>query len=346
MTSKTQAVRPMNVAVARGSRAERFFRARAGVPGVPDTEAIAPGLHPTPKHNLVFHGGRTLPNLSFTNFYIGGAAAWNATDIADIDRALSGAMSDRNLNNVIVQYFQNAPITSTFKPSQILPGTKPATFSQGDVEQLVTQLQQGGKLAGFDPSTTVFDFMLPSGTVLTTDTQPTGAADAAAARAAPANPVHPEEEASSLEGLGGYHGSVHVTPQTTIYYAIGVYSERRADGTDNGIVAFPEPWMNVVATFYHELNEARTDPDVEDAIKAGNDPKGARFLGWVSRQGEECGDFPMSEVGPSLSLVMKEVPLTSGGGTVPVQFQYSNAVRGPEGPIPAPHPLAKAMAAD
>jgi hypothetical protein len=26
---------------------------------------------------------------------------------------------------------------------------------------------------------------------------------------------------------------------------------------------FDQPWKNVLATFYHELNEARTDPDVD-----------------------------------------------------------------------------------
>jgi hypothetical protein len=92
-----------------------------------------------------------------------------------------------------------------------------------------------------------------------------------------------------------------------------------------------------VATFYHELNEARTDPDVEDSIKAGNDAAGANFLGWVSQQGEECGDFPVFEANP-LTLVFREVPLAGGGGTVPVQFQYSDAVHGPEGPTDTPEP--------
>ena len=76
-----------------------------------------------------------------------------------------------------------------------------------------------------------------------------------------------DDEASSLNGLGGYHGSVHVGGDAgaTIYYAVGVYSEALPDGSQNGIPVFNENWKNVVATFYHELNEARTDPDVEDA---------------------------------------------------------------------------------
>jgi hypothetical protein len=38
---------------------------------------------------------------------------------------------------------------------------------------------------------------------------------------------------------------------------------------NNGIPAFDESWKNVVATFYHELVEARTDADVEQGEVAG-----------------------------------------------------------------------------
>jgi hypothetical protein len=88
-----------------------------------------------------------------------------------------------------------------------------------------------------------------------------------------------------------------------------------------------------VATFYHELNEASTDADVEDAIRAGNNPNANSFLGWVSDQGEECGDYPVSEAGGNLTEVFQEVELTDNSGTVPVQFMYSDSAHGPEGPI-------------
>ncbi len=123
----------------------------------------------------------------------------------------------------------------------------------------------------------------------------------------------------------------------TVYYAVSVYSK----GT-NGIVAFPDPWQSVCATLYHELCEARTDPDVEDAIRAGSTPAGERLLGWYSSRGGEIGDIPMSEAGSDLSLVMKEVPLADGNGTVPIQLMWSNAVGGPEGPTPQPHRAAAA----
>lgn len=336
----TQHVRPMNVHVAQGSLAERIVRARAGLPGdqPAEPEAQMPGMPSTPRHDLHYHQGKTIQNLTFTNFYVGGVNAWNQSDIQSIDLALAAAMSDQSLNNVMMQYFSNQPITSVFKPSQTLPGPAPALVSQGDVENLVQQLYTQGQLNNFDFGSTLFNFMLPSGTVLTDN--PTPGQEKGHQETAHRNPVPHEEEVSSLHGLGGYHGSVHVSAangaQQTIYYAVGVYSEQRADGTSNGIPIFDAPWKNVVATFYHELNEARTDADVEDAIKAGNDPSATKFLGWSSRQGEECGDFPVFEAKP-LTEVFQEVRLTDQTGTVPVQFQYSNAVHGPEGPISNPH---------
>jgi hypothetical protein len=145
-----------------------------------------------------------------------------------------------------------------------------------------------------------------------------------------------------LHGLGGYHGSIHPTNGETIYYAVGVYSEKRADGSENGIAVFDAPWKNVVATFYHELNEARTDCDVDDAIRAGNDPNDVKFLGWTSKQGEECGDFPVFESGNDLAKVFQEVPIAVANQRAPVQFQYSNNVHGPEGPRTTPAKKSKA----
>lgn len=321
------ATRPLNVFVERDSLAAKNYRAWAAV--------LAPGLPPTPDHDLIYHGGKTIATLTFTNFYVGGRQAWQLSDTSSIDRALADAMADRNLNNVMVQYFSSGSISSAFQPSTVLAGPAPATVNQTDVEAMVTTLYHSGQLTSFDLATTVFNFMLPSGTVLS-DT--TGGSHTRPHH----SPKHhgttvPRDEADSLHGLGGYHGSVHISagsaPQETIYYAVGVYSERRADGTVNGIPVFDAPWKNVVATFYHELNEARTDADVEDAIKAGN---GTSLIGWVSKAGEECGDYPVFEANP-LTQVFQEVPLTSGSGTVPIQFMYSNAVHGPEGPIPAPH---------
>jgi hypothetical protein len=335
----TNARRPLNVSFRHGSPAERAFRSQAGLPL---SEAIAGGLKPSPSHDLIFHGGKTIKHLHFSNFFIG-ADEWPKSDMTNIDHSLAAAMSDADLNNVMVQYF-DGPITSTFKGSTTLPGPAPTVVSQGDVEAIVTSLASQGRFDSFDATSTVINFLLPPGTVLNDNPGASGGVDHVTARAmAKTAPILREDEADSLHGLGGYHGSVHVPSGKTLYYAIGVYSETRDDGTENGIPVFDAPWKNVVATFYHELNEARTDADVEDAIRAGN--AGLKFLGWTSRQGEECGDFPVFEAGSDLTKVFQEVPLTAGGGTVPVQFQYSNAAEGPEGPIPKPHQFSKSKSA-
>jgi len=55
----------------------------------------------------------------------------------------------------------------------------------------------------------------------------------------------------------------------------------------------------------------------------------------MSRDGSECGDQPIAE--NAISTVFKEILATSGSSRVPVQFMYSNAVHGAEGPIKKPH---------
>jgi hypothetical protein len=327
-STKQRRPRPMNVHVHRGSAAERKYRAVAGVPGLTPEEGAA-GLPSTPSHDLLFHGGKTIKDLTYTNFYVG-ADAWDQSDMRNIDRALDAAMSEPTLNNVMAQYFAGVP-TTKFVPSRKLPGPAPDQVTKEDIEELVTTLHGQGKLAGFDFGSAVFNFMLPRGTVLTDDPI---AGEREGGHKAKRPPVGDEDDkASSLEGLGGFHGSVQAGG-TTIYYAVGVYSEA-SGGQSNGIPVFDAPWKNVVATFYHELNEARTDPDVEQVIDGGP----VSLLGWNSWQGEECGDFPVFEANP-LTKVFQEVSV-AGGGTAPVQFQYSNFVHGPEGPAASPHPPAK-----
>jgi hypothetical protein len=344
--SRSSGRRAMRVFVAPGSHAERICRRYAGREPAPDAarravrpahqvtepEAIANGFQPQPELNLRDNGGKIIRDLVFTNFYVGGSGAWDQSDIKAIDENLAAAMSDVHLNNVIIQYFRNAAaITSTFRPSTILPGAAPDTISQQDLEAMIRSMHGAGNFGGFDTGSTVFNFMLPRGVVLTigdpdgdivlTTGDPEG--DASKAGAARQKKGEVEDKASSLEGLGGFHGSVQ-TNGDTVYYAIGAFSEG-----NNGIVAFDQSWKNVVATFYHELNEARTDIDVETGAVA-----------WVTDENpsEEIGDTPIRLAGNDLSLVFKEVPRADGRGTVPIQLMWSNFVAGPEGPSKKPRP--------
>jgi hypothetical protein len=237
-------------------------------------------------------------------------------------------MSDTGLNNTLAQYFGGAAPTTKMLPSVVLASAAPSSVYKDTVEGMVSTLHGSGSLPGSDLTTTLYCFMLPKGAVLYD-----GASPGSGAPAAKAIELDPED-ADSLNGLGGYHGSIHAGPDT-IYYATGVYSEG-----NNGIVAFDMPWKNVVATFYHELNEARTDSDVEDAADASSMSVGQKLLGWYSVHsgGGEIGDIPMNEAGANLGKVMVEVPLTSGTGSVPVQLMWSNATGAPQGPVPSPLP--------
>lgn len=329
-------VKIMKVYVKAGSRAEELRN-----PALPRAASlageIAPGVPASPAHDLRFRGGRTISRLSYLNFFVGGAGSWTQSDVDSINQALAGAMSDPPLNNVMRQYFSNQPITTTFLGSHFVGESRPELVTETAAKGLVAMLFKGGQLAGLDFPNAVVNLMLPAGTVLTDGTGAGKAAMRVAAKRPDAKGSPESEEASSLAGLGGYHGSVDVGA-TRVYYAVGVYSQVLAGGKENGIAVFDAPWKNVVATFYHELNEARTDPDVDQAI-ATNTVDGV--IGWNSDDGEECGDFPVFEAGRlrSLALVFQQVALASGA-SAPVQFQYSNAVHGPEGPIAQPHSLS------
>jgi hypothetical protein len=329
----TKAPRITRVAAHPASAAGAHYR------GGREAAARAPGFPARPGINLHYWGGRTIEHLTFTNVYLGGKAAWSADDVQKIDWALAAAMTDPHLNNVMAQYDADGKTSTVFKPSRFLEGPLPKRVFRDVVEGFVAGLDQSGALSGFPLPSTVFNFLLPRGIVLVDGTS-TGHEkkqhdDDEAPRHNPALAAS-DEASDSKHGLGGYHGSVHAkrgSKTDIVYYAVGVYSE----GT-NGIVAFDKPWKSICATFYHELCEARTDPDVEDAIRAGDTPAANRLLGWYSDKGGEIGDIPMDEAGPSLGSVMKEVPLTSGGGkTVPIQLMWSNAVGGPEGPIAKKH---------
>jgi hypothetical protein len=95
------------------------------------------------------------------------SGSWNQDDIKSIDSALAAAISDKNLNNVVVQYFKGHDnMTSTFKGSQVLSGRYPKKFFKDDVESLMSNLFSHKKLDSYDLNNTVFNFILPSGTML------------------------------------------------------------------------------------------------------------------------------------------------------------------------------------
>ncbi len=253
---------------------------------------LAPGFRPAPGLDLQYLGGKTLPELRYRLVYLG---RWTAAERRELDDALAAAMADPGLNEVLEQYFPGAAVTTTFAGSHVHAGVVPDRVDKQVLEAFVPHLAES-------TGDSVVCLLLPRGTVLVE-----------------------KDGVTSETGLAGYHGSVHHRTKT-VYYAVAVYSEG-----SNGIVAFDAPWKNVCATLYHELQEVRTDPDVEDAIRAGHTRAAVRFLGWYSPTGGEIGDIPIAETHGDIRLAVREVPLAAGG-TAPVQLMWSNRVGGPEGP--------------
>ena len=303
---------PMRIQARKGSLAEKRYYLKGSLPSGqwPVPKAIAKGISPSVLDDLLYHGGKVVPQMEFQNIYLGSHADWVESDVTSIDTAITRAMQDKRLNNVMVQYFPGAAVSCDVRASIVLADAKPKVMKEADVQAKVIALYDAGKIAKRDLATTIFNLILPGGTILKLDSD------------------------SSLQGLGGYHGSVHFKrggKKLTLYYSANVFSQMLAPKKENGIAVFKQPWKNVVATLYHEINEFRTDPDVNDAIVTGKD----HFLGWMSRKGSECGDQPIF-VAKTLELVFKEIS-SVGAKRIPVQFMYSNAVHGAEGPIKRPH---------
>ncbi|MGI9066912.1 MAG: DVUA0089 family protein [Pyrinomonadaceae bacterium] len=301
---------PMRIQVAPGSEAEyRHYRAAARRSDESiEREALAPGVSASPKDDLVFRGGKVLPQMGFQNIYLGRASDFGSGDVESIDDAITRLMRDEPLKGVIQQYFKGKTLAYDVAPSVILDETRRNEMDEPDVQNTIIDLFDRNLILGTDHDRTIFNLVLAPDTVLKLD------------------------GSSSERGLGGYHGSVHFSrdgQSRTLYYSANVYSAIRS-GKRNGIPFFSSPWKNVVCTLYHELVESQTDPDVGDAIREND----RRFIGFNSNRGQEIGDQPIAA--NSLDRVFKEVLTMPGPRPTPVQFMYSNAVHGAEGSAEKP----------
>lgn len=301
---------PMRVQVAPGSEAEyRHKRAAARRTGEDlEREALAAGVSASPKDDLVFRGGKTLPQMGFQNIYLGRAKDFAKGDVETIDDAITRLMRDEQLKNIVQQYFPGKKLNYDVAASVILDENRKNEMDEPDVQNKIIDLFDRNLILGTDQDRTIFNLILAPDTVLKLG------------------------GSSSLNGLGGYHGSVHFSrngQSRMLYYSANVYSAVRS-GKRNGIPFFSAPWKNVVCTLYHELIESQTDPDVGDAIRQND----RRFIGYNSNKGQEIGDQPLAA--NSLDRVFKEVLTLPGPKPMPVQFIYSNAVHGAEGPAEKP----------
>ena len=297
MLSDRFSIHTINAALATGSRAEQVYRDRAA-----PSQALRDELN-----NRALAAGFD-PTADHDLLFFGGRV------IADMSVAtiyLGGAEawapSDReNIDHALAVALSDPGLEGVIAQYFEQPPRctfRPSVLAEGQAMRLITgddvraMARRIGEIeAGVDISSTLFLLLLPAGAVLTDD------------------------DGAYLDSRANEE----------------VYSDTQSLGRANGIPIWEQGWKNVVATAYHEIMEARTDPDVEDAINAGDTPEATRYIGWMSNQGEECGDFPVFEAEP-LTEAFVEVPVAAGG-LVPIQLQYSNAVHGPEGPVSTPRP--------
>jgi hypothetical protein len=93
----------------------------------------------------------SIAQMEFQNVFLGGQASWLASDIDSINTAITLAMQDRKLNNVVKQYFDSGVnLTCDARPLLVLDEAKPVQLDEPDVQQLVARLLQQGKVSDSD----------------------------------------------------------------------------------------------------------------------------------------------------------------------------------------------------
>jgi len=159
----------MRIQVRQGSEAEQLYYRNSSLPkgGWPKPEVIAPGISPKPLEDLLFHGGKIVPQMEFQNVYLGGEASWQPSDIESIDLAIAMAMQDRRLNNVIKQYFVDLPnLTCDPRHSILLAEAKPEALDEPDVQAAAVRLYREKKISTSNLDGVIFNLLLPAGSVL------------------------------------------------------------------------------------------------------------------------------------------------------------------------------------
>jgi|GEM_PF-623555 len=292
---------PYRAATRPGSQAERLYRSR-----IASNQAVAsassndpftnPHAAPIRRRGLQYRGGKTLPELAYVNLYLGGEDRWKQSDVLKIDDHIKLAMTDERLNTSLKPYFPNQTIRTVPLSSHPLMGKHENKVNRADLHQTLKTLHAQGYLDDYDLEVTVFNILCPAGILLSDD----------------------DPSIDSASGLAGYHGSIK-TETDTVYYTVVVTSEKKADGTENGIPVFAEGWKNVVAMLYHQMQEVRTNPDSEEALRNPDDPDSEKKLGWTTDAGEEIGDLALKNQ-DELGEVIQEVPRADGTGTIPVQI--------------------------
>ncbi len=298
----------------KGTKPLSVDRAFVAHPATEDTKAKSSDLpegnpsDPTagvePRPHLDYYGGNVLNHPNVSNIYVGDY--WG-TKAGRSDRSSTDAFTKDFLENpqstgILKQYGGGA---GTFRGSSIhrTNGT-PQTIGEDQIQNVINQQIASGK-ARSNGDQSIYTVYLPPGTVLT---DPYGD--------------------SSLNGLGGYHGSFMGANGKPIHYAAVVYGQG-----NNGIDFDGRPKDNLSIVASHELTETVTDPDVEQV----NNGAPLSKLGWYDNNYGEIGDIALDTTqDPTLRNVWGRMDGFA------VQKEWSNQDGKEEiGPTPIHHPSSR-----
>jgi hypothetical protein len=256
------------------SGSSKFVEARATPSGRPVLSPTLAAAAQSP-HTATYHGGPVLKNPVYVPIYYGNyfTTAAGKKDVAHND-AFAKEFGTSKGNQILHQYGVG---DGSFGGSAVVNVANPKKVTEAQVQKIVKdQLAKGAVKPNAQG---IYTVMLPPGTVL----------DAGGG-------------ATSLNGLGGFHGSYNDKDGKKVYYAVIAYSKG-----NNGIDFTGKPQDNISITESHEWREASTDPDVNNGT-----------LGWYNdTENGELDDLAMA------SLPLNQVWARDDKGFA-VQKEWSN----------------------
>lgn len=236
------------------------------------------GFDPVPKkkgYDLTNRGGKVLSAPEFQPIYVG--SYWNST-AGKADRTYNDAFAaDLVKGNHQALLGQYGVGKGSSAPSVVAGTGTPKQFREKDVVALVKKQLAAGLVK--DGPQTVHMVVLPPGTVLV------------------------DGNASSLDGLGGFHGSYVDAKGKSVYFGVVCYAQG-----NNGIDFTGKARDNLTITESHEFDEAATDPDVQTGK-----------LGWYNDKYGEIGDLAVNS-----GLVPLDKAYGRDDGGYAVQVEWSN----------------------
>jgi hypothetical protein len=238
-------------------------------------DTFTPAKKDTRGYTLTNRGGKVLTAPEFQPIYLG--SYWK-TPVGAEDRKYNDAFAHEvvtgNHQAILAQYGVGK---GSAADSVVVKAATPKRFTHDDVVALVKQQIATGAVK--DGPQTVHMVVLPPGTVLV------------------------DGNATSLQGLGGFHGSYLDAAGKSVYFGVVCYSDQK-----NGIEFDSNPRDNLSIIESHEFDEVATDPDVETGR-----------LGWYNNKYGEIGDLAVNS-----RLVPLDQAYGRDSGGFAVQVEWSN----------------------